>query len=38
MLNTVTVPMGAQWGTDSGAKSGEGAGDHTLYGVLYDRE
>ncbi len=36
VLNTVTVPMGDQWGTDSGAKSGEGKGDHTLYGVVYD--
>ena len=36
VLNTVTVPMGDQFGTDSGAKSGEGKGDHTLYGVVYD--
>ena len=34
MLNVVTVPMGAQIGTDSGA--GEGKGDHTEWGVLYD--
>jgi penicillin V acylase-like amidase (Ntn superfamily) len=36
VLNTITVPMGNQFGTDSGAKSGEGSGDHTLYGVVYD--
>ena len=34
VLNVVTVPMGAQMGTDSGA--GEGNGDHTMWGVLYD--
>ena len=34
MLNVVTVPMGMQMGTDSGA--GEGAGDHTVWGVIYD--
>ena len=34
VLNTVTVPPGEQMGTDSGA--GEGAGDHTMWGVLYD--
>ena len=34
VLNTITVPMGAQMGTDSGA--GEGQGDHTLFGVIYD--
>ena len=28
--------MGNQYGTDSGGKSGEGSGDHTLYGVIYD--
>lgn len=33
-LNTVTVPMGSQMGTDSGP--GEGQGDHTLWGVIYD--
>ena len=36
VLNVVTVPMGAQMGTDSGA--GEGAGDHTMWGVLYDHK
>ena len=34
MLNTITVPMGTQMGTDSGA--GEGQGDHTQFGVVYD--
>merc|ERR1712232_414286 len=34
VLNTVTVPMGAQLGTDSGR--GEGRGDHTQWGVIYD--
>jgi choloylglycine hydrolase len=34
VLNTVTVPMGEQYGTDSG--KGEGQGDHTQYGVIYD--
>ena len=34
VLNTITVPMGSQMGTDSGA--GEGQGDHTQFGVVYD--
>lgn len=34
VLNTVTVPMGDQIGTDSGP--GEGLGDHTQFGVIYD--
>ena len=34
VLNTVTVPMGSQIGTDSGM--GEGLGDHTQYAVIYD--
>jgi len=34
MLDVVTVPPGAQMGTDSGA--GEGEGDHTMWAVLYD--
>jgi len=34
VLNTVTVPMGDQIGTDSG--KGEGLGDHTEYAVIYD--
>eukprot|EP00928_Gymnodinium_smaydae_P024535 TRINITY_DN19826_c0_g1_i1.p1 TRINITY_DN19826_c0_g1~~TRINITY_DN19826_c0_g1_i1.p1 ORF type:complete len:354 (-),score=42.45 TRINITY_DN19826_c0_g1_i1:142-1203(-) len=36
VLNTVTVPMGEQLGTDSGKRSGEGSGDHTQWGVIYD--
>jgi len=36
VLNTVTVPMGLQMGTDSGKHSGEGSGDHTQWGVIYD--
>lgn len=35
-LNTVTVPMGHQIGTDSGP--GEGLGDHTQWGVIYDHK
>merc|ERR1712063_56604 len=35
-LNTITVPMGNQLGTDSG--KGEGAGDHTQWSVIYDHE
>merc|ERR1711924_51115 len=34
VLNTVTVPMGSQIGTDSG--KGGGLGDHTRYAVIYD--
>jgi penicillin V acylase-like amidase (Ntn superfamily) len=34
VLNTVTVPVGALKGTDSGP--GEGQGDHTLWAVIYD--
>ena len=34
VLNSVTVPMGNQLGTDSSA--GEGANDHTQFGVIYD--
>jgi len=40
VLNTITVPMGEQYGTDSGnggGHSGEGrSGDHTLWGVVRD--
>ena len=36
VLNSITVPMGAQLGTDS--SKGEGQGDHTLYGVVYDHQ
>merc|ERR1712232_27811 len=35
-LNTITVPMGDQIGTDSG--KGEGLGDHTQWGVVYDHK
>jgi len=35
-LNTVTVPMGSQLGTDSG--KGEGHGDHTQWAVIYDHK
>ena len=34
VLNAITVPMGNQMGTDS--SKGEGAGDHTKFGVVYD--
>ena len=34
VLNVVTVPAGAQMGTDSGA--GEGRGDHTMWATVYD--
>jgi penicillin V acylase-like amidase (Ntn superfamily) len=34
VLNSVTVPAGAQMGTDS--SRGEGQGDHTMFGVVYD--
>jgi len=37
-LNTITVPMGMQMGTDSGDGSGEGQADHTQYGVIYDHK
>ena len=37
VLNTVTVPMGAVPGTDSGRTSAEmGVNDHTLWGVVHD--
>jgi len=36
-LNTITVPMGSQYGTDSGKTSGElGESDHSLWGVIRD--
>ena len=36
-LNTITVPMGAPPGTDSGKGSGEkGDSDHSLFGVVRD--
>lgn len=34
VINSVSVPPGRQFGTDSGA--GEGSGDHTLWAVIYD--
>jgi len=34
LLNSVTIPPGSQYGTDSG--DGEGEGDHTIFGVVYD--
>ena len=36
VLNSVTVPPGEQMGTDS--SKGEGAGDHTMFGVVYDHK
>lgn len=36
VLNTITVPMGQQMGTDSGF--GEGLADHTHYGHIYDHK
>jgi len=36
IMNSVTVPMGDIPGTDSGKGSGEGAGDHTQWGVIRD--
>ena len=36
VLNTVTVPMGLQQGTDSGY--GEGQADHTHYAHIYDHK
>lgn len=35
LLDSVTVPPGQQPATDSGA--GEGAGDHTIFAVVYER-
>jgi len=36
VLNTITVPMGTQMGTDSGF--GEGEADHTHYAHVYDHK
>eukprot|EP00900_Chrysochromulina_parva_P024099 jgi/Chrpa1/6322/Chrysochromulina_OHIO_Genome00014229-RA len=37
VLNTITVPMGNQYGTDSGKSSAEiGSADHTVWGVIRD--
>merc|ERR1712150_94303 len=35
-LNTITVPMGLQMGTDTG--DGEGNTDHTQYALIYDHK
>lgn len=34
LLNSVTIPPGLMMGTDSG--DGEGEGDHTIFGIVYD--
>ncbi|CAE7616494.1 cbh, partial [Symbiodinium microadriaticum] len=37
ILNTVTVPMGLQFATDTGENSGEGSSaDHTMWGLVRD--
>merc|ERR1712147_569887 len=36
VLNSITVPMGQQMGTDSGF--GEGLADHTHWAHIYDRK
>jgi penicillin V acylase-like amidase (Ntn superfamily) len=36
VLNSVSVPQGEQYGTDSGDSSGEGQGDHTSWAVIRD--
>lgn len=36
VLNTVSVPMGNQYGTDSGDESGEGNADHTVWAIVRD--
>lgn len=39
VLNTITVPMGAQYGTDTGENSGEGTdNDHTIFGMVRDHK
>lgn len=39
VLNTVSVPMGNQYGTDSGdSGSSEGDGDHSVWGVVRDHK
>jgi penicillin V acylase-like amidase (Ntn superfamily) len=39
VLNTITVPMGAPPGTDSGPRSAEmGDFDHTVFGVIRDHQ
>jgi choloylglycine hydrolase len=37
VLNVITVPMGQQYGTDTGESSGEGSNpDHSVWGVIRD--
>lgn len=36
VMNTVTVPQGDQYGTDSG--SGEGNADHSCWGLVRDHQ
>jgi choloylglycine hydrolase len=36
VLNTISVPMGDQYGTDSGETSGEGEADHSVFGLIRD--
>jgi len=39
VLNTITVPMGLQYGTDTGEASGEGSNsDHTMWGLVRDHK
>lgn len=39
VLNSVTVPMGDQFGTDTGKSSGESdSGDHTQWALIYDHD
>jgi len=39
VLNSVTVPMGKQYGTDTGKASGEGnSNDHTIWGLIRDHQ
>ena len=38
VMNTVTVPQGLQYGTDSGSTSGEGDADHTCFGIVRDHK
>ena len=34
VMNSISVPEGSQFGTDSGESSGEGDGDHSIYGII----
>eukprot|EP00468_Gymnochlora_sp_CCMP2014_P003536 CAMPEP_0167750252 /NCGR_PEP_ID=MMETSP0110_2-20121227/5883_1 /TAXON_ID=629695 /ORGANISM="Gymnochlora sp., Strain CCMP2014" /LENGTH=310 /DNA_ID=CAMNT_0007635543 /DNA_START=62 /DNA_END=991 /DNA_ORIENTATION=+ len=39
VLNSITLPMGTQMGTDADGKSSEAGGtEYTLYGVIYDHK